>query len=215
MIITLASGFTGALVGLLLWSRLRTLAYRRPHDDVPEVDRRPTHRWVLLLVPLSWAWLTFALVPTSWWAVLLWLPLSLALTWASAVDLDVRRLPDRSLAAAGLWTAVVLVLDAAIHDQPRALVEAAVAVIVGAVTFFLLHLASPDGLGFGDVKLVAVLAAASVGTAGWPTVVALTLLGCLIALIGMAATRRRDIAFGPCLALASVITVGITVRFWS
>jgi len=213
MIITLASAVTGALVGLLLWSRLRKLAYRRPHDDAHELDRRPTHRWVLLLVPLSWAWLTLALVPASWWAVLLWLPLSLALTWASAVDLDVRRLPNRSLAAAGVWTALVLVLDATINDRPRPLVEAAVAAIVGALTFFLLHLASQDGLGFGDVKLVAVLAAASAGTEGWPTVVALTLLGCLIALIGMAATSSRDIAFGPCLALASVITVGVAVRF--
>src|SRR4051812_39469053 len=105
MTITLASAVTGALVGLLLWSQLRTLRYRRPHDDVHEPGRRPTHRWVLLLVPLSWGWLTFALVPMSWWAVLLWLPLSLALTSASAVDLDVRRLPDRSLAAAGVWTA--------------------------------------------------------------------------------------------------------------
>jgi transcriptional regulator with XRE-family HTH domain len=115
------------------------------------------------------------LVPTSWWAVLLWLPLSPALTWASAVDLDVRRLPDRSLAAAaGLWTAVVLGLDVAIHDHPRPLVEAAVAAIVSSLIFFLLHLTSPDGLGFGDVKLVAVLTADSAGTDGWPTVVALT-----------------------------------------
>lgn len=212
MIITLASAVTGALAGLLLWSRLRTLAYRRPDDDVHELDRRPTHRWVLFLVPLAWAWLTLALAPISWWAAL-WLPLSLALTWASAVDLDVRRLPDRSLAAGGVWTAVVLVLEAVVYDQPRPLVEAAVAAIVGSLLFFVLHLASRDGLGFGDVKLVAVLAAASAGTAGWPTVVALTLLGCLIALIGMAATRRRDIAFGPCLALASVITVGVAVRF--
>jgi leader peptidase (prepilin peptidase)/N-methyltransferase len=216
MIITLASGLTGAPVGLLLWSRLRTLAYRPPHDELHGLDRRPTHRWVLLLVPLSWAWLTFALVPTSWWAVLLWLPLSPALTWASAVDLDVRRLPDRSLAAAaGLWTAVVLGLDVAIHDHPRPLVEAAVAAIVSSLIFFLLHLTSPDGLGFGDVKLVAVLTAASAGTDGSPTVVALTLLCRLIALIGMAATRRRDIAFGPCLALASVIIVGVVARFWS
>ena len=176
------------------------------HTPLPPAARRRArtrspsdHRWVLLLVPLSWGWLTFALVPMSWWAVLLWLPLSLALAWASAVDLDVRRLPDRSLAAAGVWTAVVLGLDAAIHDQSRPLVEAAAAAIVGGLIFFLLHLASPDGLGFGDVKLVAVLAAASAGTDGWRTVVALTLLGCVTALIGMAATRRRDIAFGPCL----------------
>jgi leader peptidase (prepilin peptidase)/N-methyltransferase len=114
-----------------------------------------------------------------------------------------------------LWTAVVLGLDAAIHDQPRPLVEAAVAAIVSSLIFFLLHLTSPDGLGFGDVKLVAVLTAASAGTDGWPTVVALTLLCRLIALIGMAATRRRDIAFGPCLALASVIIVGVAARFWS
>ena len=30
MIITLAAAVTGTLVGLLLWPRLRTLAYRRP-----------------------------------------------------------------------------------------------------------------------------------------------------------------------------------------
>ena len=103
--------------------------------------------------------MTFALAPISWWAVLLWLPLSLPLTCGSAVDLDVSRLPDHSLAAAGLWTAVVLILDAAITDQPRPLVEAAMAAAVGATVFFLLHLASTDGLGFGDVMLVAVLAA--------------------------------------------------------
>lgn len=213
MIIALVAALTGALVGLLLWSRLRTLAYRRPYDDVYELKRRPSHRWVLLLMPATWTWLTFTLSSSSWWAVLLWLPMSVALTWGSAVDLDVRRLPNRSLAAAGLWTVVVLVLEAAIKDRTGRLAQGVVAAAACATIFFLLHLASRDGLGLGDVKLIAVLAAASAGTAGWPTVVALTLLGCLIALIGMGATHRRDIAFGPCLAVAAVIAVGAAVKF--
>lgn len=213
MMITVVAALTGALVGLLLWSRLHTLAYRRPYDDVNEIDRRPSHRWVLVLMPATWTWLTFTLSPSSWWAVLLWLPVSVALTWGSAVDLDVRRLPNRSLAAAGLWTVLVLVLAAVTNRQTRPLVESAVAAAACATIFFLLHLASRDGLGLGDVKLVAVLAAASAGTAGWRTVVALTLLGCLLALIGMAATHRRDIAFGPCLALAAVIAVGAAVKY--
>jgi hypothetical protein len=82
---------------------------------------------VLLLMPATWTWLTFALSPSSWWVVLLWLPMSVALTWGSAVDLDVRRLPNRSLAAAGLWTVLVLVLEAAINDRTEPLVEAVVA----------------------------------------------------------------------------------------
>lgn len=166
-----------------------------------------------MLMPATWAWLTLTLSPSSRWAVLLWLPMSVALTWASAVDLDVRRLPNRSLAAAGLWTVLVLVLEAAINGRPRPLVEAVVAAAACATIFFALHLASRGGLGLGDVKLVAVLAAASAGTAGWPTVVALILLGCLIAPIGMAATHRRDLAFGPCLAVAVVNVVGVAVRF--
>jgi len=213
MIITLVAALIGALVGLLLWSRLRTLDYRRPCDDVDVLDRRPTHRWVLLLIPATWAWLTHTLLSNSWWAVLLWLPLSVVLTWATAVDLDVRRLPNRGLAMAGLWTAVVLVLEAAVTDRTRPLVEGVVAATASAMIFFLLHLASRDGLGLGDVKLIAVLATASAGIAGWPTVAGLTLLGCLIALVGMAAARRRDIAFGPCLALAAVIAVGVAVKF--
>ena len=212
MIITLVAALSGALVGLLLWSRLRTLVYRRPYDDVDQLDRRPSHRWVLVLMPATWTWLTFTLSPSSWWAVLLWLPTSVAVTSASAVDLDVRRLPNRSLAAAGLWTAFVLVLEAATNDRTGPLVEAVVAAAACAAIFFVLHLASRDGLGLGDVKLVAILAAASAGSAGWRTVVALTLLGCLVALIGMAATHRRDFAFGPCLAVAAVITVGVAVR---
>lgn len=78
-------------------------------------------------MPATWTWLTFALSPSSWWVVLLWLPMSVALTWGSAVDLDVRRLPNRSLAAAGLWTVLVLVLEAAINDRTEPLVEAVVA----------------------------------------------------------------------------------------
>ncbi len=90
MIITLVAALTGALVGLLLWSQLRTLAYRRPYDEVDELDRRPSHRWVLLLMPAAWTWLTFTLSPSSWWAVLLWLPMSVALT-----DLGLRCRPGR------------------------------------------------------------------------------------------------------------------------
>lgn len=216
MIITLVAALTGALVGLLLWSRLRTPACRRPYDDVDDVnelDRRPTHRWVLLLMPATWAWLTLALSPNSRWAVLLWLPMGVALTWGSAVDLDVRRLPNRSLAAVGLWTSA--------RPRSRGGGQRPAAAVGGSccgrgrLRHDLLRaaFASRGGLGLGDVKLVAVLAAASAGTAGWPTVVALILLGCLIALIGMAATHRRDIAFGPCLTLAVLIVVGVAVRF--
>ncbi|WP_375426499.1 prepilin peptidase [uncultured Friedmanniella sp.] len=212
MIITLVAALIGALVGLLLWLRLRTLDYRRPYDDIDELDSRPRHRWVLPLVPATWAWLTFTLSWTSWRAVLLWLPLSVVLTWVSAVDLDVRRLPNLGLAGAGLWTAAFLVAEAAVTDRTRPLVEGVVAAAASAMIFFLLHLASRDGLGLGDVKLIAALAAASAATAGWPTVAGLTLLGCLIAL-GMAATHRRDIALGPCLALAAVIAVGVAVKF--
>ena len=213
MIIRSRPLLTGALVGLLLWSRLRTLAYRRPDDDVHELDRRPTHRWVLFLVPLAWTWLTFALAPTSWWAVLLWLPLSLALTWASAVDLDVRRLPDRSPrgwpGCGQPWSSSSRRRSTTGRDpwwRPRWPRSSA----------HVLLRPAPGESGRPRVRRRQA-GRGPRGGVGWhrwvAPVVALTLLGCLIALIGMAATRRRDTAFGPCLAVAAVITVGVAVRF--
>ena len=74
--------------------------------------------------------------------------------------------------------------------------------IAMAVPVLILHVVSPDSMGFGDVKAALVLGAA-VGTIDWRLgAVAL----CLAALSGAVAGvlgRRRTIAFGPCLVFGA------------
>jgi leader peptidase (prepilin peptidase)/N-methyltransferase len=75
-----------------------------------------------------------------------------------------------------------------------------------------LHLASPRGMGFGDVKLGLVLGvlvgARSVGLI-LPALLAAGVLGALAGVVQMVRRRRRDVTvpFGPFLAAGSVLAL--------
>ena len=74
--------------------------------------------------------------------------------------------------------------------------------------FAVLHVASQGGLGFGDVKLAALLGVA-VGVISPTTLLAALLLGCVLALVWAAITRTRQLPFGPGLGLGAVIAAGL------
>jgi leader peptidase (prepilin peptidase)/N-methyltransferase len=93
----------GALVGVLIRWRVRRLGHRRPEEASTSI---PTVWWLIPLVAASWSWLTWRLLYAPWPILTLWLPLSAALAWLAAVDLDVARLPDRILVPAAIWTAL-------------------------------------------------------------------------------------------------------------
>ncbi len=101
----------------------------------------------------------------------------------------------------------------------------ALLIIGGFVVLFAIHLARPDGLGFGDVKLAAVIGM----YVGWlaPSVrgaVSLTLyammigflVGSFAGLIVFAFRRRsRAIPFGPFLAFGTVVVIIFSERLVS
>lgn len=132
-----------------------------------------------------------------------WLLLVPAGVLLARVDLAVLRLPDvltlpmTAGTAAGLG--VCALLPAHAGSWPRALLGGAVLLAL----YFLLHLISPAGMGFGDVKLAPVLGT-SLGWYGWGAVVAGTftafVLGAVAGLV-LLALRRADrgtaIPFGP------------------
>jgi leader peptidase (prepilin peptidase) / N-methyltransferase len=93
----------GALVGVLIRWRVRRLDHRRPEEVS---NSTPTVWWLIPLVAAGWGWLTWRLLYAPWPILTLWLPLSAALAWLAAVDLDVARLPDRILVPAATWTAL-------------------------------------------------------------------------------------------------------------
>ncbi|WP_307544691.1 A24 family peptidase [Streptomyces sp. V3I8] len=140
-----------------------------------------------------------------------WLLLAPPGVLLAVVDFRVQRLPDvltLSLAAAAL----VLLAGAAAApehagDWPTALYGA---LALGA-GYFVLFLVSPDGMGFGDVKLALGLGAV-LGWYGWGTVLLGTFAGFLygglygaVLVVARRAGRKTSIPFGPFL-IAGALT---------
>jgi leader peptidase (prepilin peptidase) / N-methyltransferase len=147
-------------------------------------------------------------------------PATLALAWAAgagvvlgAVDLLSHRLPDRVTWPAYAVCACALLLDAAVLGSWGALVRAAVA---AAATFAVAAAAaavSPEGLGFGDVKLLGLLALL-LGWFGWGVLLAGVFLGlltgALVSLLLLATRRagwRTALPFGPPLLTGAVLAL--------
>jgi leader peptidase (prepilin peptidase)/N-methyltransferase len=140
-----------------------------------------------------------------------------ALVALSYIDLDTLRLPDRIVAPLLIVSIPLIVVTSLIvDDTPRI----RYAIAGGAFYFvFLLvvHLIIPRGMGFGDVKLAAVMGL----YVGWlaPSVIgaiSLTLyammigflIGSLAGLVVFAFRRKsRAIPFGPFLAFGTVVVI--------
>ena len=194
----------GALVGVLIRWRVRRLTHRRPEESSSSTL---AVWWLIPLVAAGWGWLTWRLMDAPWPILTLWLPLSAALAWLAAVDLDVARLPDRILVPAAIWAALGVGVTTWITG-PLAGVGAILAAALCGGSFWILHLAGRGALGFGDVKLAAVIGAAT-ALVSWTAVLYALVAGCVLALAWAAARRRRELAFGPWLALGAVLAVGL------
>ncbi|HEY8584908.1 MAG TPA: prepilin peptidase [Capillimicrobium sp.] len=138
----------------------------------------------------------------------LWLPLAMVTFCVpiALIDLDHRIIPNRLTAPA----AVVAVAIAAIVD-PSSLPERLIAAAAGGGAFLLVALAAPQGMGMGDVKLVAVLGlflGASVAPAIFVALVAGVLVGALIMRRkGVRDGRKTAVPFGPFLVLGGLVAL--------
>jgi leader peptidase (prepilin peptidase)/N-methyltransferase len=149
-------------------------------------------------------------------------PATVALAWAAgagvvlgSVDLAAHRLPDRVLFPAYAVCAAALVADAAVLGSWGALVRAVVAAVVAFAIAALAAALAPEGLGFGDVKLLALLGLV-LGWAGWGVLLAGVFLGllagALVALVLLATRRagwRTAVPFGPPLLLGAVLALAL------
>lgn len=147
------------------------------------------------------------------WELPAFLVLFAVLLALSAVDVEHFLLPNRILYPGWAIVAVLLLAAAALEPDWRSLRDAAVGGAAAWAVFFVIHVVSPGGMGFGDVRLSGLI-----GTAlGWLSLGHVFLglfLGFLVAtvvsLVLMAARRRgrKDkIPFGPFLAVGAVLAV--------
>ncbi len=121
----------------------------------------------------------------------------------SAIDFELRRLPNRILAFAFVAGVVLLVPAVLLAGRPDLLVSAAVGAVGSLAFYLLLALISPRGMGMGDVKLAGVLGL-YLGALGWAQlavgVIAAFAVGAIAGAIVLIARRSladRRVPFGP------------------
>ena len=156
------------------------------------------------------------------WALLLLLPLVPVGAALALVDLRTRLLPSRLVWPALLGVVVLGCVAGALAGEPDAVARASVAAVAVFAVFFVLWWVYPPGMGFGDVRLSAVLGFA-LGWLGWGEVVvgiygaflAFSVPGGLVALV----RRDRDLLrtaypFGPFLLGGAVVGVVVGDPLW-
>ena len=147
------------------------------------------------------------------WSLPAFLVFFAALLAISVIDIDCFLVPNRVLYPALFIAAPLLVLAAAATGDRTALVHALIGGVGGFGALLVVHLVSPRGMGFGDVRLAGLIGM-MLGWLGLGYPVLGIFSGFLLASIvgvGLIVTRvrtRKDpVPFGPFLAVGAVVAV--------
>jgi leader peptidase (prepilin peptidase)/N-methyltransferase len=217
-----AGAAAGALGGVLTPAVVRRLPEPEPSPSVPE-DEGPKELYADVaarahLAPLAALGGALAGVAvalgTGWtWSLVVWLPALLvgpALTW---VDWRTRLLPSLLVLPATAAAVVLGLVGWGVTGSSDDLVRAAIALVVARSVFWALWWIRSAGMGFGDVRLSALLGFA-LGHQGWGELLVGLYTGFLVfGLPGLAlALWRRDRAllkaafpFGPAMLVGAVL----------
>lgn len=191
---------------------IRTAALRRPCERCGKVRAHSRRPLVLALVTGAilgaFAWrfgADFALAPFAIFAI--------ALVAISAIDLERLIIPNLIVYPTLATVLPLLVISSAIDGRWSSMWRAALAGAVGFAAFFLVHVVTPRGMGFGDARLAGLVGLMT----GWlglgHAFVAVLASFVLASVIGIAAAarsgmgRKTRIPFGPFLAAGAVFAV--------
>jgi leader peptidase (prepilin peptidase)/N-methyltransferase len=175
----------------------------------------PSGRWLAapvdppLVLGAATGVLAAALASTGGAAAVVVAPITVV---ASAIDVRLHRLPDRLTAAATVLVAAAVVVAALVTRDVALIGRAAAGAGVLAGLLLLVHLCSPRGMGFGDVKLGVPLGLAVGATGVSHVVVALLVASVIGAGAGLVVLARhrdrvRAFAFGPCLCAGALLVL--------
>ena len=147
------------------------------------------------------------------WDLPAFLVLLAGLLALAVVDLDHMILPKKIVYPTLAMVAGLLVLAAAMTGEWHNLLVAAICSISWFIVFFLMNLASPRILGFGDVRL-ALIIGLGLGWLGWRYVIlglfAANLIGAVVGVTLIALkkmTRNQPIPYGVFLALGTALAI--------
>jgi leader peptidase (prepilin peptidase) / N-methyltransferase len=194
----------------------------QPKEPYAAIAALPGLAWKSALASAFCAGLVGAAVGMTWALAILvpLVPLSVAL---AVVDWRTRLLPTRLVLPATGVAILLGLVGWAVTRDPDDLVRAAIALVVVRSVFWLLWWFHSAGMGFGDVRLAALLGFA-LGQLGWGEVVVGVYSGFLVfALPGLLlAIARRDrgllksaFPFGPFMLIGALIGVLVGSAVWS
>ncbi len=211
ILIAIAATGLGAALGLLTRRLLAPLSYRlEDEQDLPHPGRRS---WLILASAINLgstsAWLVHTnnlpLAPVI-------LPLTLAAPALAAIDLDVMRLPNRILGPVILLTLAGLAVTAAPYENWTLAAQSAGGALLGGATFWVMNSATRGGVGFGDVKLAALVGLVTGSVALTTTWWALLAAALLASAWAKALRRSGPIPYGPWLLAGG--WVAVVARPW-
>lgn len=135
--------------------------------------------------------------------------------WLIVIDARTHRLPNRIVLPALGALVLLVIVEALITGDGGRMLRALLGGLALGVFYAILHLASRQGMGGGDVKLAAVIGLV-LAWHGWQTLLlgaaAAFLLGALYALalmLARRANRSTRIAFGPWMIIGAALAVVI------
>jgi leader peptidase (prepilin peptidase)/N-methyltransferase len=228
----------GSFLNVVIWRVPRKESVVRPPSHCPECgtaiapyDNVPVVSWVVLrgrcrhcgarialrypLVELGAAVL-FAAMGARFagsWALPAYLLFAASLLALSAIDLEHYLLPDRIVYPVAVASIALLGVAGLGDGDGAAFTRALLGAAAAFGALFAIHLVSPRGMGFGDVKLSFVLGL-FLGWLGWGEVALGLFLGFFygavvgVALIAAHLRSRKDhVPFGPFLAAGAVTVV--------
>lgn len=222
--LVVACSVGGLVVGWFLDPVITRVGRKQPVFGLPATDEPPpstVRRAVVTLLTGALFGATAARFDDSW-LLPAYLVLTGALVALAVIDFETYLLPNRIVYPLTLVTLALLGLGAAADGDLDAYVRGLLAGAIAFALFFLLHLVSPQSMGFGDVKLSFTLGLA-LGVLGWGDVVLGLFLGFFYgAVIGLVliATRVRSrnqaIPFGPFLVAGTItaLLVGSAIIDW-
>lgn len=132
----------------------------------------------------------------------------------SVVDCATLRLPNALVAPAVLLPLICLTVVAMAQSNPATAARVVLAATASGAIYLCLHLVSPGGMGFGDVKFAPSIGAV-MGWHSWDAtlwaIAAAFLCAAAVALPLMAARRNpHHLPFGPFMVAGAVIAAGAT-----
>jgi len=241
--VAVVSGVYGLVIGsflnVVIWRVPRQESIVRPASHCPGCDSPiavkdniPLFSWALLRgrcrncgTTISWRYpfielltgVLFAAVGARFahsWALPAYLVLTAGLIALSAIDLETFLLPNRIVYPLGYLGAALLVLASGLEDDWGAMGRALAGAAIAFMFFFVVHLISPRGMGFGDVRLSFILGL-FLAWLGWGELAGGLFAGFLYgAVVGVAVMatvglrgRKYQIPFGPFLAAGTMTFV--------